>query len=166
MSRLSRMFRHFSIFPWHSKRVLSQSAMAHLEEVIKEAEVKCAGQVCVAIEAELSTDLLWQNVLARHRAIDVFSKLRVWDTENNSGVLVYLLLADRDVEIVADRGIAKRVSQAEWEKICRIMESSFSEGNFEKGLIKGVQLIGEKLAEHFPSQNENLNELPNQPYVL
>ena len=166
MNRLSRMFRHFCSFPWRSKRLLPQSAMLHIEEAIKEAEVKCSGQICVAIEADLSTDLLWKNVSARHRAVDVFSTLRVWDTENNSGVLVYLLLADHDVEIIADRGIAKKVVASEWEHICRMMESSFSKGNFEKGLIDGIKRIGEKLAEHFPSQNENLNELRNKPYIL
>lgn len=166
MNRVVRILSHLSIIPWWVKKALPNSTMDRLQSAIKEGESHCSGQIRVAIEASLSPELLWQNVSARQRAIDVFSLLRVWDTEDNNGVLVYLLLADRDVEIVADRGIAKSVSQNEWEDICHVMENAFKEGNFESGLIQGVKAISVKVAEHFPANGERLNELPDQPYML
>ena len=166
MNRVVRILSHLSIIPWWIKKILPHITMDRLQSAIKEGESRCSGQIRVAIEANLSPELLWENVSARQRAIDVFSLLRVWDTENNNGILVYLLLADRDVEIVADRGIAKSVSQKEWEDICRVMETAFKEGNFESGLIQGVKAISTKLAQHFPASGERVNELPDKPYML
>ena len=100
------------------------------------------------------------------RALQVFSQLRIWDTEHNSGVLIYLLLADRKVEIVADRGINAKVSRAEWISICQNMENSFRIGAFESGALLGVAAITRLLLQHFPAQTHNPNDLPNHPVVL
>ncbi|MDE2366384.1 MAG: TPM domain-containing protein, partial [Betaproteobacteria bacterium] len=98
---------------------------------------------------------------------EVFSHLRVWDTEHNNGVLVYLLLADRDVEIIADRGINAKVRNEEWESICRDMEAIFAQGRFEQGVIAGIEAIGRHLQEHFPTQTAGgENELPDRPAIL
>ena len=91
---------------------------------------------------------------------------RFWDTEHNNGVLIYLLLADRDVEIVADRGIHVRLGQNVWETICRDMEKSFRGGEFEAGVIAGIHAVGEHLSRHFPAHSGNVNELPDSPVVL
>ena len=100
------------------------------------------------------------------RAIEVFSQLRVWDTEHNNGVLIYLLLADRSVEIVADRGIHAKVDSDEWEKICGAMEADFKQENFKDGVVKGIQAIAKQLAEHFPTHSKGPNELPDKPVLL
>ena len=99
-------------------------------------------------------------------AIDVFSQLRIWDTERNNGVLIYLLLADRDVEIVADRGIDAKVGPEEWERICRKMESAFRQGDFQSGVVGGIQDVTRHLAEHFPPIGDDRDEFPDEPVVL
>jgi uncharacterized membrane protein len=103
---------------------------------------------------------------ARGRALDVFSQLRIWDTAHNNGVLIYLLLADRDVEILADRGIDALVSTAEWQNICDMMEAEFRRGNFEAGVIEGIEAVSQQLAKHFPKRGTDRNELPDAPVVI
>ena len=98
--------------------------------------------------------------------MQVFSLLRVWDTEENNGVLIYLLLADRDVEIVADRGIHAKVSPAEWEQICRRMEAAFSKGEFERGVLAGIEEVSRLLARYYPPRPGDRNELPDKPAIL
>jgi uncharacterized membrane protein len=96
----------------------------------------------------------------------VFSHLRIWDTAHNNGVLIYLLLADRDVEILADRGIDAKVDTEEWEKICRAMELEFRSGNFEAGVLKGIEAVSRHLVKHFPKHGAGKNELPDAPVVM
>jgi uncharacterized membrane protein len=96
----------------------------------------------------------------------VFSTLRVWDTEQNNGVLIYLLLADHDVEIVADRGIHARVGSESWEAVCRQMEAAFRQGDFERGVLAGIRAVSEHLRRHYPAQGPQANEVPNRPAVL
>jgi uncharacterized membrane protein len=107
-----------------------------------------------------------RGVSARERAIEVFGRLRVWDTEQNCGVLIYLLLADKQVEIVADRGIDRKVGAAAWEAICGAMQREFAAGRFEHGVIAGVQAISDLLATHYPPRDENPDELANRPVVV
>ena len=145
-------------FPAHSLHAI--------EQAINEAEAKHAGQVRFVVEASLDFAALWRNQAASERAIDMFSQLRVWDTEHNNGVLIYLLLADRDVEIVADRGIHTKLGKAGWEKICLEMESAFRLGNFEAGVIKGIHAVSSYLQQHFPKKSTSVNELPNEPIIL
>ncbi|MEO6422600.1 MAG: TPM domain-containing protein, partial [Candidatus Nitrotoga sp.] len=145
-------------FPPHSLHAI--------EQAIQEAEAKHAGQVRFAVEASLDFDALWHKQTASERAIDVFSQLRVWDTEHNNGVLIYLLLADCDVEIVADRGIHTKLGKACWQEICLEMESVFRQGKFEAGVIKGVHAVSSNLQRYFPKKSISVNELPNKPIVL
>ena len=98
-------------------RAFPPSAMAAIEEAIAKSEREHSGELRFAVEPALDTSALLAGQSGRERALEVFSQLRVWDTEENNGVLIYLLLADRDIEIVADRGVNARVPQAEWEKI-------------------------------------------------
>ena len=118
------------------------------------------------VEGALEWSALWRDQAARERALELFSLLRVWDTEHNTGVLIYLLLADRDVEIIADRGIDRRVGSAEWQRICRGMEECFRRGDFVPGVKQGIDAISAHLIRHFPAAGENPNELPDQPTVL
>jgi uncharacterized membrane protein len=124
------------------------------------------GQIRFVVEGALDGAPLLRNQSARARALDVFSHLRIWDTAHNNGVLIYLLLADRDVEILADRGIDALVGATEWEKICRAMEAEFGKGNFEAGVLKGIGAVSRHLAKHFPKRGTAANELPDAPVVM
>ncbi len=166
MDRLRRLVRHLCMTPWRVKRAFPTQVLYIIEAKVKQAEQSHCGQIRVVIEGALPAELLWRNLSARARAIDVFSLLRVWDTEHNNGVLLYLLLADHDVEIVADRGIAARVAQQDWEAICREMESAFRLGEFEAGITAGIQAVAAKLAVHFPRRETGGNELPDEPIML
>ena len=148
------------------RRRFPKSSLAAVEEAIGKSEGTHRGELRFAVEASLEWGPLFRGQTARQRAIEVFSRLRVWDTEENSGVLIYLLLADRDVEIVADRGIDARVGAAEWERICKEMESLFRQGRFEEGVVTGIAAITEHLVRHFPARKGDLDELPNAPVVL
>jgi uncharacterized membrane protein len=166
MLNMTRLFRHLFFSPWLARLRFPGSSLNAIERAVHESESLHAGEIRFAVEASLTLPALLQGLGARERAAEVFSLLRVWDTEQNSGVLIYLLLAERDVEIVADRGLAAKVQPEEWRRICEVMEDSFRKGMFEAGAIEGVRAVGELLARHFPSGREQINELPNRPTVL
>jgi uncharacterized membrane protein YgcG len=147
---LKRIMRHLSTGRASVRRVYSPAMLDAIEHAIRDAEAKHSGQIRFAVEASLELSPLLAGQTAQQRAIDVFSKLRVWDTEHNNGVLIYLLLADRDVEIIADRGVHARLGQETWEKICREMEAAFQAGNFEQGVLAGIRSVGGHLARHYP----------------
>lgn len=163
---IKRIGKHLLLNRWRVRRAFPRQALANIEKAIKTSETVHAGQIRFAVEGALDGVPLFRNQPARARAIDVFAHLRVWDTQQSNGVLVYLLLADRDVEIVADRGFNEKVTQAEWEKICRVMEAEFRAGNFEGGVLKGVAAVTRLLAKHFPPGSAHRNELPDKPVVL
>ncbi|MDP1997291.1 MAG: TPM domain-containing protein, partial [Gallionella sp.] len=129
-------------------------------------ETRHDGQIRFAVEAALDLAPLLAGQTARERAVEVFSELRVWDTEHNNGVLIYLLLADRDVEIVADRGIHAKLGTEIWEAVCREMEAAFRDGQFEAGMLAGIHAVGEHLTRHFSARSGKPNEMPDRPVVL
>ncbi len=163
---IRRIGRHLLEHRWRLRRIFPPRTLARIEQAIKSGEATHSGQVRFVVEAALDGAPLFRNQSARERALDIFSQLRIWDTAHNSGVLIYLLLADRDVEIVADRGINARVGAAGWEKICREMETDFRAGNFERGVIKGIEAVSRELAMHFPRTGGGTNELPDAPVVM
>ncbi len=162
---LKRIFRHLFTTIWSVRRAFPQLALDAVTRAIQETEATHEGQVRFAVEHALDLQQLLWGRSARARALDVFSELRVWDTEHNNGVLIYLLLADRDVEIIADRGIHAHV-EGGWEAICRRMEERFARGEYETGVIEGVRAVGEHLQRHFPARRGGRNELPHRPVVL
>lgn len=164
--KLKRIVRHLAMTDWQVRRRFSTRTLHAIEAAIKEGEQGHAGQVRFAVEGALHSAALFRNLSAREQAIEVFSLLRVWDTEHNNGVLIYLLLADRDVEIVADRGIHAKVGQKEWEKVCRAMEAAFRHGRYEDGMLEGIRAVNRLLAAHFPAAGPRQNELPDRPVVL
>lgn len=163
---LKRIGRHLLTSRARVRKVFPPKTMAVIERAIAASEAHHAGQIRFAVEAALHGPALRRNQSARDRAIDVFAKLRVWDTAHNNGVLIYLLLADRDVEIVVDRGIDGRVGQAGWEAICQMMETHFRAGRFEQGVVAGIEAVTTHLAAHFPRDGAAANELPDAPVVL
>jgi uncharacterized membrane protein len=162
----SRFLRHLFFTRWTTRRHFSARVLADIETAIREAEGLHAGEIRFAVETALDLPELVQDLSPRHRAMQVFGQLGVWDTAQNNGVLIYLLLADHIVEIVADRGIASRISQSEWNGVCREMERYFREGRFGEGSVAGVRAVGSLLSRHFPGQRPDADELPNQPVLL
>lgn len=163
----ARILRHLLTGQWVQRRTFPAVSLAAIEQAIVQSEMKHGGEICFAVEAALNTLPLLRNQTTRERALEVFSQLRVWDTEHNNGVLIYLLLADRTVEIIADRGIHAKVSEVEWQAICCTMESAFQQQRFEAGVIAGIDAVGRYLQKYFPVDPEkDTNELPNKPVVL
>ena len=161
-----RIMRHLSMGRAAVRRVFPPRVLNAIEQAIRATETRHAGQIRFAVEASLELAPLLAGQTAQQRAIEVFSTLRVWDTEHNNGVLIYLLLADHDVEIIADRGIHVRLGQEVWEAICREMEAAFRAGHFEDGVLVGIHAVGEHLSRHFPARNGKSNEMPDRPVVL
>ena len=161
-----RLGRHFLTDQHSVRRRFSPQALKRIEDAIAAGERQHVGQVRFVVEASLPLAQILRGLEPRARALELFGRLGVWDTEHNSGVLIYVLLADKDVEIVADRGINRKVGNDAWEIICRAMESAFREGRFEDGAIAGIAAINELLAQHFPRRATGPNELPDQPIVL
>jgi uncharacterized membrane protein len=164
--RWRRALRHLFSDQWSVRRAFPASAMRAIRNTIGEQEGRHGGELRFAVEASLPLRQLWRGQTARGRAVELFGQLRIWDTEHNNGVLIYLLLADRSVEIVADRGISGKVGGAEWEIICRRMRRAFADGCFEKGVNSGIVEIGDLLARHYPAADSHSNELPNDPVIL
>ena len=140
--------------------------MKSIMDEITKSEKKHRGEIRFAVEASLDIPVLLAGQTARDRAIDVFSQLRVWDTEENTGILVYLLMSEHDIEIIADRGINKAVGPGVWDKVCFDMEKLFREGQFEEGVKNGIRDITVLLEKHFPHNGDDINELPDRPVIL
>ena len=163
---IRRIGRHLLEHRWRVRRIFPPQLLATIEQAIRAGETTHSGQVRFVVEGALDGKPLFRDQPARERALDIFSHLRIWDTAHNNGVLIYLLLADRQVEIVADRGIDAVVGAAGWEKICAEMERDFSAGNFQRGVIKGIEAVSRQLVAHFPKHRASPNELPDAPVVL
>jgi uncharacterized membrane protein len=163
---IKRIGRHLLQHRWRERRDFPPRVLTAIEQAIKAGEATHSGQIRFVVEGALDGAPLFRNQPARERALDIFSHLRIWDTAHNNGVLIYLLLADRDVEIVADRGIDAKIGAAGWEKICVEMETEFRAGKFESGVTKGIEAVSRLLAAHFPATGAGRNELPDAPVVM
>ncbi|TPW12566.1 MAG: hypothetical protein FD130_1736 [Halothiobacillaceae bacterium] len=163
---IKRIARHLLMTHKQVNRLFSQPTLAAIEQAIKTSESAHTGEIRFVVEGALDGAPLFRGQAARERAIDLFAQLRIWDTEQNNGVLIYLLLADRDVEIVADRGIHAKVGSPAWETICRTMEAAFKQADYAGGVVNGIQAVAHHLVDHFPAAGVGHNELPDQPVVL
>jgi uncharacterized membrane protein len=148
------------------RRLFPQATLDAIHRAIAAGEKRHRGEVCFAIEQSMPWRDLARGHSARERAHEVFAQLRVWNTEHNSGVLIYVLVAEHAIEIVADRGIAARVEQQEWQRICDRMRERFAAGDYERGAIDGVDAASDILARHFPDDGSTRNELTDAPVVL
>jgi len=168
--QIGRLIRHAAATHWRTRMLFPSATLDAIEQAIARVESAHSGEIRFAIETGLAPLHILNGMTPRARALDVFAHLRVWDTEHNNGVLVYVQLADRDVEIVADRGFQGRVSPAEWEAVCRLMEAHFRAGRFKEGSIAGVGAIGDLLTRHFPPNLNTAarsdNQLPDRPTLL
>jgi uncharacterized membrane protein len=161
-----RLLKHLIIPDWVARRTFPSRAASRIEKAIRESERQHLGELRFVLEGGLPLPFLRAKKPARARAEDLFARLRVWDTEHNSGVLIYVQLVDRRIEIVADRGIAAKVSEAEWSAICRAMEKTFRAGRYEEGALEAIEGATALLARHFPSDGQHRNELPDRPVFL
>ena len=174
LSRLAHIWRHRWIDEAHVQRALPKEALDRLEHRVAASEQRHHGQIRLCIEAGLPLSYLWRGASARERAVTVFSKLRVWDTAHNNGVLIYLLLADHAIEIVADRGIDAHVNAETWAAMTQRMSAAFRERRFEDGLAQAIDEVSGLLVERFPRAADEVdavdgidrNELPDAPVVL
>jgi uncharacterized membrane protein YgcG len=161
-----RLGRHLITTRWSTRRHFPPQVRDAIEQAIGDCEAHHGGEIRFVVETAFDLPELWHGLTPRQRALQLFGQLGVWDTAHNNGVLIYVLMADRVVEIVADRGIASRVIQAEWEQVCRQMERHYREGRYREGSIAGIEGVGALLGRHFPGKKHSDNELPNQPVLL
>lgn len=162
--RIGRLLKHLFLVDRPLRRAFDASTLAAIEEAIGTSEKGHGGEIRFVIEDALPLAALWHDVSPRERAVQVFSQLRVWDTAANNGVLIYVLWADRDVEIVADRGLDGRVSAGQWAEVCHRMEQLFAVGSVREAAVEGIQGVGALLAQHFPAGDRD--EESNRPVVL
>lgn len=164
---IARLFRHlFFATRWQLQRAFPPAVLESIHRGIAAAEKNHSGQIRFAVEGALHPRQLLAGLSAPARALDVFSQLRIWDTEHNNGVLIYLLLADHAVTIIADRGIHVRAGEATWRGIAKVMEQQYQAGDFEEGSLLGIQLIAAQLRLHFPDSLDGPNELPDEVVLL
>ena len=163
---LGRTLKHLLMPHRVALRPFPQGVLKKIELAVRDSERKHDGELRFAVEGGLNAEALWRGQSPRGRAVELFSHLRVWDTEHNSGVLIYVQLVDRSIEIVADRGINAKVAQDSWDGICRRVEQAFGEGRFEQGALTAIDEVTALLAQHFPPAGSNPNELPDRPVVL
>lgn len=163
---VTRLLRH--LFAPSARSVFPEASLQRITDAIAAGERRHTGEVMFAMEAELPPGLVWRGVQARQRAEAAFARLRTWDTEANNGVLIYLLLADHGIEIVADRGLAGRVDAAQWREVCAMMEAKLGAGQVEAGVLAGIEAVSALLAVHFPPDGDrpDADELPNRPVLL
>lgn len=172
MNTLIRWLRHLWLDAADSRRCLTHAGLQRLEEAVTRSEARHLGELRLCVEGGLSPLALWRCVTPRARAVQLFSALRVWDTAHNNGVLIYLLLAERAIEIVADRGLNRHVQPAQWQALIGTMREAFRAGRFEQGLAQAIDAVDTLLAQHFPLDGgdaadgaPNPNELPDRPHV-
>lgn len=164
--QFKRIVKHLLTTQHQVTKAFPPHTLTAIEQAIKTSEATHVGEIRFAVEDALDGMALFRGQSPRARAIELFAQLRVWDTEHNNGLLIYLLLADRAVEIVADRGIHARVGSHAWEKVCRQMEAAFKQSNYEDGVVQGVQAVTRHLARNFPAGGTNRDELPNRPVLV
>lgn len=177
MNRLTRLLRHLWLDAGDAQRAIGSDGLARLEARITESEHAHAGQICLCIEASLPMRYLWRTLwhgeaigdVLRDRALTTFGKQRIWDTEHNNGVLIYLSLAEHHLEILADRGLARHVPQADWQAIVHASSASLHAGRLEQGLACALEGVHNHLARHFPAETaghgRQENPLPDHPIL-
>jgi uncharacterized membrane protein len=163
---LRRVIRHLFSTRLRMQQRFDAKVCDLIAAEIAAAELLHAGEICFAVEHALDAARLRANVSPRARAVELFGSLRVWDTEHNNGVLIYVLLADRSVEFVADRGLNARIGADEWTALCREVETHYRAGHDAEGSVAAIRGVAALLQKHFPLAVGDRNELPNQPFLL
>jgi len=164
--KIKRIVRHLLMSQRQVKQAFGRAALEAIEQAIKASEMVHSGEIRFVIEAALDGRPLFRGQTPSERALDVFSQLRIWDTEHNTGVLIYVLLADRAVEIIADRGIYAKAPPHAWALICQEMQAAFKAAKFQDGALSGIRAVTQQLVAHFPAGSNNSNELTDQALLI
>jgi uncharacterized membrane protein len=162
---LKRFVHHSWYGSSDAKRAVPPAVQQRLQAQIKASEVQHSGQIRLCVEAALPLSYIWRGLAARSRAVTLFGKLRVWDTERNNGVLIYVLLAERKIEIVADRGLSQHVDSKTWQAVIQKMRLSLKDKQFEAGLAFAIEQVSQQLIAYFPDAVPHNNELSDVPLV-
>jgi uncharacterized membrane protein len=163
---LGLLLKHLFVPDLVSRRAFSRRDLEQMEEAIRASEQRHDGEIRFVVEASLPAFYLLKKKSSRKRAEELFSALKVWDTEQNCGVLIYVQLVSRHIDIVADRGIARKVAQPQWDEVCRAMQAAFREGRFREGSLQGIARVTALLEGSFPKTAGDGNELPDKPLIL
>ncbi|TQK10346.1 TPM domain-containing protein [Herbaspirillum sp. SJZ107] len=163
---IQRALRHLRSTRSAAERAFPQATLTALAAAIATGERAHRGEVRLVIERALPLSAAWSGVSNRQRAIALFADYGIWDTEDNCGVLIYVNLADRKVDIVADRGIDRKIEAATWQAVCDTMTQGFAHGDYHGAALAAVEQVNELLRRHFPSSGARPNELPDQPLML
>jgi hypothetical protein len=161
-----RVWRHFSTTTAVAKRAFPAQTLDAITAAVMSGEQSHRGEIRLVVEKSLPLAAVWEGVSNRQRALAMFAECGVWDTEDNCGVLIYINLAERKVDIVADRGIDRRIDQATWQAVCDTMTAGFSQGNFHDSTLAAITRVNALLREHFPASGSRANELPDRPVML
>jgi uncharacterized membrane protein len=167
IARIRRILRHRWLDDAATRRAIPPALAERLAQYVADSERRHTGEIRIYVEAGLPLSYLWRDAAPRERAIAMFGKLGVWDTEQNNGVLIYLLLAEHAIEVVADRGLSRHVGPEQWREIVRHMSDAFRAGRYEEGLRQAVDEVTTLLVKHFPAApgTPNVNELPDRPVL-
>ena len=164
--RVKRSLRHLLSTRTEAARVFPPATLEAIAEAITAGEQTHRGEVRLVVEKSLPLSAVWEGVSNRQRAISLFADYGIWDTEDNCGVLIYVNLADHKVDIVADRGINRRIDPATWQAICNTMTAGFAQGRFHDATLEAIAQVNALLRQHFPSNGTRPNELPDKPLML
>ena len=166
MKIFSRLCKHLFTTQAAGKRAFPNTTLKAIEEAIAEGENQHCAEVRLIVEHSLSVCSIWHRTTSRHRAIELFSQYRIWDTEDNCGVLIYVNIADRKVEIIADRTLSKLITNDEWHAVCNTMTHGFAQGEFHDSSAAAMTQLNALLQSYFPANGSHANQLSNKPIVL
>jgi len=164
--KMRRAWRHWNSSAGEAKRAFPDATLDAIAEAIDLGERTHRGEVRLIVEKALPVEAAWDGVTNRQRAIALFADYGVWDTEDNCGVLIYVNLAEHKIDIVADRGIDRKIDAATWQAVCRTMSDGFKQGRFHDATLAAVGQVNDLLRQHFPAHGERPNELPDRPLML
>jgi uncharacterized membrane protein len=164
--RVARTWRHLSSSTAEARRAFPPETLSAISAAIAAGEQTHRGEVRVVVEKGLPFEEVWDDVSNRQRALDLFADYGVWDTEDNSGVLIYINLAEHKVDIVADRGIDRKIDTATWQAICQTMTAGFKQGQFHQATLAAIDEVNALLRQHFPADGSGPNELPDHPILI
>ena len=164
--RLKRQWRHWSASAAKGRRLFPSESLQRIGQAITAGEQRHRGELRLIVENSMPSDAVWADVSNRQRAIALFAEYGVWDTEDNCGVLIYVNLAEHKVDIVADRGIDRKIDSATWQAVCRTMTDGFRQGNYHDASLAAIEQVNALLRQHFPAKGARPNELPDRPVML
>jgi uncharacterized membrane protein len=164
--RLGRQWRHWTSTTARARALFPDDTLAAIGSAITAGEQRHRGELRLIVESAMPSELIWNDTPIRQRALNLFAEYGVWDTEDNCGVLIYVNLAERKVEIVADRQIARQIEAATWQQVCRAMTEGYARGQFRDSTLAAIEQVNVLLATAFPAEGARANELPDRPIVL